>query len=106
MIRIPPELSPDPQVRYDAAAARTVFPAALMLGVLFAQLALVHPVLVGGEAGMIMSAVAAVSAVLLLALAWAARRQRITTNGTLVLVAVFLVLITNSALHLYLSQQE
>ena len=106
MIRIPPELSPDPQVRYDAAAARTVYPAGLFLGLLFALLALLHPVLVGGEEGMIMSAVAAVSAVLLLAVAWAARRKTITENGTLVLVAVFLVLIANSALHLYLSQEE
>ncbi len=106
MIRIPPELSPDPQVRYDAAAARTVLPAAFFLGLLFGLLALLHPLLVGGEAGLIMSAVAAVSAALLLALAWAARRQRITTNGTVVLVMVFLILITNSALHLYLSQEE
>ena len=106
MIRIPPELSPDPQVRYDAAAARTVYPAGLYLGLLFAALALLHPVLVGDEEGLIMSGVAAVSAVLLLALAWAARREKVTANGTRVLAAVFLVLIANSALHLYLSQQE
>lgn len=106
MIRIPPELSPDPQVRYDAAAARIVYPAGLYLGLLFVVLALLHPVLVGGDEGLIMSAVAAVSAAMLLALAWAARRQQVTANGTVVLAAVFLVLIANSGLHLYLSQQE
>jgi signal transduction histidine kinase/CheY-like chemotaxis protein len=55
---------------------------------------------------MIMSVVAGVSALLLLALAWASRRERITTNGTRVLVVIFLVLIVNSGLHLYLSDQE
>lgn len=106
MIRIPPELSPDPQVRYDAAAARTVYPASLFLGLLYVVLAVLHPLMLGGDSGRIMSAIAGVSAVFLLWLAWFTRGRQISENGTRVLALVFLVVIVNSALHLYLAQEE
>jgi signal transduction histidine kinase/CheY-like chemotaxis protein len=112
VIRIPPELSPDPQVRYDAAAARTVYPASLFLGLLYVVLAVLHPLmlggdpLLGGDSGRIMSAIAGVSAVFLLWLAWFTRGRQISENGTRVLALVFLVVIVNSALHLYLAQEE
>ncbi len=106
VIRIPPELSPDPQVRYDAAAARTVYPASLFLGLLYVVLAVLHPLMLGGDSGRIMSAIAGVSAVFLLWLAWFTRGRQISENGTRVLALVFLVVIVNSALHLYLAQEE
>ena len=105
VVRIPPELSSDPRVRYDAAASRLILPISGLVGLLYLVLALLHPVMVGGNDGWILSAVAGISAVGLLGLAWSYRRPRVR-NGSAVLSLAFLVMIANSGLHLWLTGQE
>ncbi len=104
--RFSPELSRDARVRYDAAASRLVYPVAGLVGLLYVALAMLHPIMVGGRNGLIMSVVAAVSAVALLLVAWAYRRRTDVSNGTAVLSFVFVVMIGNSGLHLLLSDQD
>ena len=105
VVRIPPELSSDPRVRYDAAASRLILPISGLVGLLYLVLALLHPVMVGGNDGWILSAVAGISAVGLLGLAWSYRRPRVR-NGSAVLSLAFLVMIANPGLHLWLTGQE
>ena len=105
-MRIPPELSSDSRVRYDAAASRLILPVAGLVGLLYLGLAILHPVMVGGTDGRILSAVAGISAVGLLGLAWAYRRRPRVRGGSAVLSMAFVVMITNSGLHLWLTGEE
>jgi len=102
----PRKLSTDPSVRYDAAASRLILPVAGLVGLLYLGLAILHPVMVGGTDGRILSAVAGISAVGLLGLAWAYRRRPRVRGGSAVLSVAFVVMIANSGLHLWLTGQE
>ena len=106
MVRIPPELSADPHVRYDAAAARILYPVAGLIGLLYVVLGVLHPFFIGGTTGEVMAAVALTSAIILLVIAWWARTNRTSDHGTGVLSLVFLIMIFNSGLHMYLTKEE
>jgi signal transduction histidine kinase len=105
LVRLPPELSADPRVRYDAAAARLIYPVSGYVGLLYVVLTLLHPIMVGGRTGWIMAAVAGVSALILLGVAWYARHNHVTEHGTAILSVTFLIMVANSGLHMYLTQE-
>lgn len=106
MVRISPEMSQDPRVRYDAAASRVTYPVAGLIGALYAVLAVLHPIMIGGRTGWIMSTVALISAVVLLSIAWAHHRHPAVRHASARLSAVFAVMIANSALHMELSNED
>ena len=103
VVRIPPELSSDPRVRYDAAASRP-HPSNQRSG--WTALSRLGPPAPGHgrrERRLILSAVAGISAVGLLGLAWSYRRRPWVRNGSAVLSLAFLVMIANSGLRLWLT---
>ncbi len=106
MVRIPTELSADPDVRYDGAAQRVLYPVSLFVGLLYLVLAALHPVMVGGRGGLIMSVVAAATAAFLLGIAWWVRGRTEVPNATALLSAVILLMIVNSGLHLFITAQD
>ncbi len=106
MRTVPQELSQDPRVRYDAASARVLYPVSLLVGVMFAVLALLHPIMVGGSNGRILAAIAAASAALMTVFAWRWRGRESIAQAPLYLAVVFLVLILNATVHLYLTHEE
>ncbi len=106
MVGIPAELSPDPHERYDAAAGKVLYPVAGLVGLLYLVLAALHPVMVGGRGGLIMSAAAGLTAVVLLAVALWARNRSVIPHGTALLAAVILAMIFNSGLHLWITGED
>jgi signal transduction histidine kinase/DNA-binding response OmpR family regulator len=106
IFQIPAELSEDPRVRYDAAAARLLYPVSGMVGLLYAALAIMHPFFVSGRNGVILSITAATSAVVMLTLAWTRRGNDRIDYAPAQLALVFIVLIVNSTMHLFLSQEN
>lgn len=106
MFRIPEELSEDPRVRYDAAAARVLYPVSLLVGVMYLLLTFMHPFLVGGRNGQILSIIAGISAVVMLALAWSRRNNDRIDYAPSQLALVFIALVVNSTVHLYLTQES
>ena len=106
MRTVPQELSQDPRVRYDAASARVLYPVSLLVGVMFAVLALLHPIMVAGSNGRILAAIAAASAALMAGFAWRWRGRESIAQAPLYLAVVFLVLILNATVHLYLTHEE
>ena len=90
-------------MRYDAAASRLILPISGLVGLLYLVLALHARSVVGGNDGWILSAVAGISAVGLLGLAWSYRRRPRVRNGSAVLSLAFLVMIANSGLRLRLT---
>ena len=106
MFRIPEELSDDPRVRYDAAAARVLYPVSGLVGLMYLALAFLHPFMVGGRNGMILSVIAGISAVVMLTLAWSRRNNHKIDYAPSQLALVFITLIVNSTAHLYLTKQD
>jgi diguanylate cyclase (GGDEF)-like protein len=95
----------DPVRRYDAAVAGVVPETAGLLGVLFIVYALIHPFVLTGSTAVIMTSVAAVSAVALLATAWRTWRLPVShRDAHRVTAAMGAVLAANSLLHLALTQ--
>ena len=96
----------DPVRRYDAAVAGVVPETAGLLGVLFLVYAGVHPLVLTGQTAVIMTTVAALSAVALLLTAWRTWRRPVShADAHAVTAAMGAVLATNSLLHLALTQQ-
>ena len=106
MFGIPAELSEDPRVRYDAAAARVLYPVSGLVGAMYLALAIMHPLFVGGTNGLILSITAGISAAIMLTLAWSRRNNESIDYAPSQLALVFIILIINSTLHLYLTQQN
>lgn len=106
MFPVPEELSADPRVRYDAASARVLYPVAGMVGLLYLVLAALHPVLVGGTEGWILTMLAAISGILALAMAWYWRGRKDSRHAPLHLAVLFLLLIVNSTVHLLLTRED
>lgn len=106
MLGVPQELSQDPRVRYDAASARVLFPVAALVGVMYAVLTVLHPLMVGGSNGRILTVLAFCSAVVMAGMAWYWRGRESIRYAPTCLAVVFLLLILNSTVHLYLTRQD
>ena len=96
----------DPVRRYDAAVAGVVPETAGLLGLLFLVYAGIHPLVLTGQTAVIMTTVAALSAVALLLTAWRTWRRPVShADAHAVTAAMGAVLATNALLHLALTQQ-
>lgn len=106
MFRVPEELSEDPHVRVDAASARSLFQVSAILGTALAVLALLH-VSIGPEpTGLPLMPVEALSAALVLAVAWRWWRRTDIRHAANYMAFVFLVLTLDVGVHLWVTGQD